>query len=194
MIFPAECPLEAACVELRALYVALNSPVLRQDPLPVGPASAAVALHTGVPGVSVAIRSVRTGQVAYFTSDRDSPPTAQMAADAALSFGEALGFVFDDDEVAPDGAGGDAAARLWCELIGEDYEEAAVARAQLESPEGIQRIEVAQEEGVEGDDTTVREILRAAVNPARDPGQVLSKFRWSSGPIADAPTAERRTA
>jgi hypothetical protein len=192
MIFSAACPLEAVCTELRALHVALNSPVVRQDPLPVGPASAAVALHSGVPGVSVAIRSVRTGQVAFFTTDLDSPPTPGMAVDAALSFAEALGFVFDEDEVGRDGVGGRAAARLWCELIGEAYQAA--------DPAGTARSDAAgagappADESDEGDDARLREILGAVSTPAPDPRQILSKFRWPSGPAAEAPAAQRKIA
>jgi hypothetical protein len=183
MIFPAECPLEAACTELRALHVALNSPVVRQDPLPVGPASAAVALHTGVPGVSVAIRSVRTGQVAFFTTDLASPPTPGMAVDAALSFAEALGFVFDEDEVGPDGVGGQGAARLWCELIGEEYrEDDAEPPPGMAGSDPVAAAAPLVDEIDEGGDATVQGIIGAAPKPAPDPRQILSKFRWSSGP------------
>jgi len=179
MIIPADWPLEAACQRLRALHVGLNSPVVRQHPLPVGPASAAVALHVAIPGASIAIRSVRTGHVFFFTSDPDASRGPEIALDAALSFGEALGFVFDEDEVGPDGAGAEEAARLWCQLIGEEY---------LEVPEGAD---------------PVREVLvdvsfSGPVAATPDPSRVLSKFRWPSSPEGPelhpvAPAAERNS-
>ena len=195
MIFPADWPLEAACPELRALYVALNSPVVRQDPLPVGPASAAVALHRDLRGVSVAIRSVRTGQVAFFTTDPEHPPGADMAVDAALSFAETLGFVFDENEVAPDGGGAQGAARLWCDLIGEDYREplpsppaAAEAPPAAISPRG----EVCG--GIHGQAAAAVQVAAPTSDRVHDAG-VLTRFRWALGPTLDpdAPQEPRST-
>lgn len=178
MIFPADRPLEGACSSVRALYVALNSPVVRQEPLPVGPASAAVALHARADGVSVVLRSVRTGQRCFFTS-RPEQTAAELALDAALSFAEALGFVFDENEVAPDGAGAQAAARLWCELIGETPE-----------PQGDTTDPVSAlfpdpaESHPEGNEVAFRDLLVAATESAvePDPSRILSKFRWLAAP------------
>lgn len=189
MIFPADRPLEGACGSVRALYVALNSPVVRRDPLPVGPASAAVVLHAREPGVSVMIRSVRTGHVLFFTSEAESPPSPEMALDAALSFAEALGFVFDEDEVGPDGQGDREAARLWCELIGEDYPDGCAVAGFPDLPEGD------LEGGWRGSEDGIRHRLIAVTGPAPvpDPSRILSKFRWPSEPAAssDPSPAER---
>ncbi len=128
MFFPAERPADPACQELRALHRAMNTPVVAIEQLPVGPASAAVALHR-VPdeGVSltIAIRSVRTGQTVLFTAGEDllQLGSPSVALDAALSFAESMGFLFDDDEVGSRGARGPVeAARLWRELIDETGE------------------------------------------------------------------------
>ena len=89
MIVPAAGPLTSAPEGLHALYVSLNSPVITLDPLPVGPAAAAIAVHGT--GTTLLIRSVRTGTVAYFHAD----PRAGL--EAALSHAEGLGFLFDDE-------------------------------------------------------------------------------------------------
>ena len=183
MIFPADWPLEASCPALRALYVALNSPVVRQDPLPVGPASAVVALHRDLRGVSVAVRSVRTGRLAFFTTDPENPPSPEMGIDAALSFAETLGFVFDENQVGPDGAGAQRAAELWCEVIGEEYqgeslEGAAQAGCSSLMPAGRRALPV----GVAHDQAAAA-LRGLAPGPERfvDAG-TLTKLRWALGP------------
>jgi hypothetical protein len=151
----------------------------------------------GVAGVSVAIRSVRTGQVAFFTTDTTTPLSPQLAVDAALSFAEALGFVFDDDEVAADGTGADTAARFWCELIGEEQVEALVdeqPEANDGTPAGVKSEGMEDTETESEDvDATVREILTAASNTAPDPSAILSKFRWPAGPVEVADAVARKT-
>jgi hypothetical protein len=123
MIFLADAPLETSCSELEALFVSLNSPVVTLDSLPVGPASAAVALHMNPhPGVTLAVRCVRTGRVAFFTSG-ETVEDAKVLLDAALSFAESMGFLFDEDEVAARGEQGrEQAAQLWRELLGQEAE------------------------------------------------------------------------
>lgn len=165
MMFPADQPLDAACGELRSLYVALNSPVVQLELLPVGPASAAVGEHVAPRGVTLAVRSARTGQVAFFTSAPDGPPP-DIALGAALSFAETLGFVFDDDEVRPGGADGHEAARLWRELIGES------ARAGAEEPvRGVDPL---------GDLLVIDDLLLEVPSGVdAPPERVLSKYRWA---------------
>jgi hypothetical protein len=113
MIQPARFPRPLLAGDLRALHVALNSPVVAHESLPNGPASAAVALDAH--GAIVCLRSVRTGQTAFFGSGAELAP--QLALDAALSFAESLGFLFDDDEVVLRGE--EAALELWSELCGD---------------------------------------------------------------------------
>ncbi len=103
---------------LRALRLSLNSPVVVIEELPVGPASAGIALHEGPRGSSLclAVRSVRTGQLALFTPD-ENPEAGEvpcLGVDAALSFAESMGFLFDEDLMAS----GDPqeGARRWAEL------------------------------------------------------------------------------
>lgn len=89
---------------LQGLRLSLNTPVVRVEELADGPARAAIVLHAGEYGglvLSVALRSLRDGRSAVYTwrgqSDPASLPTAWRAA---LDFGESLGFLFDEDELA----------------------------------------------------------------------------------------------
>jgi hypothetical protein len=89
MIAPASGPVSATQEGLHALYVSLNSPVVAMDPLPVGPATAAIAVHGE--GTTLVIRSSRTGTLAYFAAD------SRFGLESALSHAEGLGFLFDDE-------------------------------------------------------------------------------------------------
>lgn len=163
MILPVRAPLEPYDRPLRGLYVSLNSPVVTLDSLPPGPASAAVALHGA--GATLCIRCVRTGQIQLFATTEELASERRVALDAALSFAESMGFLFDDDEVRGRGdAGPEEAALLWADLCGE----AAPPPAPGNDPE------ILLEERVEA-------------RPEVPPALVLSKFRRSGAfePAAD---------
>jgi hypothetical protein len=155
MIRPSRAPLEPHGRPLRALYVSLNRPVVTHPSLPAGPATAAVALHDA--GASVCLRSLRSACVQLFVTGDELARDRRVALDAALSFAEGMGFLFDDDEVEATGAGGpDAAARRWRDLCGED--DAAV------------------------DAEILPHVVAAAA--ALPPSLVLSKFRRAPSPDA----------
>jgi hypothetical protein len=175
MIFRADAPLESGCSELEALYVSLNSPVVTLDCLPVGPASAAAALHMDPrPGVTLAVRCVRTGRLAFFTSGPcDADEDARVLLDAALSFAESMGFLFDEDEVAARGESGRReAARLWLDLLGEEAEHLDETQ---KSPAG-ELLEV----DAESDEILLDELaggVHGLVGSLPGPVVMLSKFR-----------------
>jgi hypothetical protein len=129
MFFPVEAPPEATSRALGGLRRSLNSPVVTIESLPVGPASAAIALHAGAPErprVTIAIRSLQSRQVAFYGADEESTafPTPAVAVDAALSFAESMGFLFDDDDVEALGDEGPRrAARLWAQFVSPGAEE-----------------------------------------------------------------------
>jgi len=104
---------------LRALRLSLNTPVVAITELPVGPASAGIALHDGPRGQSLclAVRSVRTGQLVLFTPDEDWDESGgrRLGIDAALSFAEGMGFLFDEDLMGSSEAG--ESERRWAELL-----------------------------------------------------------------------------
>jgi hypothetical protein len=103
---------------LRSLRPSMNSPVVVVEDLPAGPATAAIACLAGPAGsrVALAIRSQRSGQVVFFGPDEElrERQTPDDAFDAALTFAESLGFLFEDDRVAEAPA---EARRLWEGLL-----------------------------------------------------------------------------
>jgi hypothetical protein len=106
---------------LGALRLSLNAPVLGIDALPVGPASAAIALHVSAdaPRITIALRSARSGERVFFASDASGDREPGLLLDAALAFAERMGFLFDDDEVESRGESGPReAARIWREFAG----------------------------------------------------------------------------
>ena len=126
---------------LRALRFSLNTPVVRAADLPVAPARAALALYEPAPGsfrVVVAVRSLKTGHLLYFEPQEVFGPEDEVL-DASMAFGEGMGFLFDDDELACGGA--ERAFGMWTELMGE--------RATPSLPPAEPVVEVEAEEGPE---------------------------------------------
>ena len=107
---------------LRSVRFSLNTPVVAVPELPTGPASAGIAVHAGGQDsiVNLALRCVRTGQVVFYRPDEDWSDLhgPDLAADAALSFAESLGFLFDDDSVQAEG-GLQAATRRWSDFLAD---------------------------------------------------------------------------
>jgi hypothetical protein len=130
MYFPQRnAPLDLSADRLHGLRLSLNTPVVSIDELPVGPARAAIAIHEeidGRPNLTVGIRSLRSGAAVLFSLEGDLREHSSLAVgvDAALSFGESMGFLFDEDEFE---AGSPEEARfralgLWLELMGPESE------------------------------------------------------------------------
>jgi hypothetical protein len=148
--------------ELRALRLSLNTPVVAIEDLPVGPAAAGIALHEGLEGLrlTLAVRSVQNGQVVFFHPDEDWSEIqgSELALDAALSFAECMGFLFDDDPIE---AGGDVreAADRWAELV-----ETAGAEEPADPP---------------GEEIWLEEVAPVA------PASLLSKFRFLAAAPAE---------
>jgi hypothetical protein len=103
---------------LRSLRPSLNTPVVVVEDLPAGPASAAIACLGDPAGTRVvlAIRSERSGQAIFFGPDEElrdwQGPDG--AVDAALSFAESMGFLFEEDRLALAPA---ETQRMWGELL-----------------------------------------------------------------------------
>ena len=118
MLFARQDPPDPTRSALRALRPSLNTPVLAVEELPPGPASAALACLAGAggPRISLALRSLRSGEVVFFGPEEGLGEWhgPELALDAALSFAESMGFLFDDDRLGDDP---DAAQRLWRGLL-----------------------------------------------------------------------------
>jgi hypothetical protein len=87
---------------LLALRMSLNAPVLATAELPAGPARAAIVVHAQGASrcFSIVVRSLRNGaSVIYELEGEDLREDSgwSVALDAALSFGESMGFLFDDE-------------------------------------------------------------------------------------------------
>jgi hypothetical protein len=129
---PSLPPLSGAV--LARLRLSLNTPVVSIAGLPVGPASAAIALEraAGTLRVTLALRSTRNGQVVYFQPGSRLAPGAPeaLALEAALAFAEGMGFLFEEDAVAS-GGGEALAARRWADFAPEQASEVHQARLLL---------------------------------------------------------------
>jgi hypothetical protein len=125
MYFPLRTvPLDLSVDRLNGLRLSLNSPVVSIEELPVGPARAAIAIHEepdGRPNLTLGVRSLREGAVALFSIEGDLREQSSLAVgiDAALSFGESMGFLFDEDELeaVPAEEARPRALGLWHELM-----------------------------------------------------------------------------
>jgi len=195
--------------EPRALSLALNTPVIAIDELPVGPARAGIAVFEAPEGafhLEIAVRSLRTDQVIFYVPDEelDGERGADIAANAALSFAEGMGFLFDEDEVAARGDGGcEAAAALWRELVedvpeplrGPEVSHSAHRRAEetapvldlvREVPVRDIRAEASQVAVGSGGEVVLSDIsapARSPIDGMTAPQAVLSKFRLVMGTI-----------
>jgi hypothetical protein len=109
-------PLEVAGERVRFLRVSLNAPVVSTADLPSGPARAVIVVHREARGrmdATVGVRSLRFGEVAYWSLDDElvSDADLSVAADGALTFAESLGFLFDEETLS--GAAAERAFREW---------------------------------------------------------------------------------
>jgi hypothetical protein len=120
MNFSARSAPTRPAIELHSLRRSLNTPVLAIAELPVGPGAAAIAAHAdscdGPPHYTLAVRCERSREVVFFSaSDEDlSLSDSSLAAEAALSLAEGMGFLFEADLPA---ISGEAAASIWEEFV-----------------------------------------------------------------------------
>jgi len=116
MNFSARSAPTRPSIELRSLRRSLNTPVLAIAELPVGPGSAAIAVHVdscdGLPRYTLAVRCERSREVVFFSAREEDLglSDSSLAADAALSLAEGMGFLFEED-LPPISA--EAAALIW---------------------------------------------------------------------------------
>jgi len=141
MFVEAPMPREPLEAGLRALRISLNSPIVALGTLPVGPVAAAIALYGAGDGlqVAIALRCQRSGERIFYAYEESREPIRdpERLLDAALSFAEGMGFVFDDDEVESRGdAGPSESGRIWRDFAG--LEESAAATPAVEAPPASQ--------------------------------------------------------
>lgn len=140
MFFSRRRPLAVREEQLRSLRLALNTPDLAAEDLPAGPARAAIAVREEADGgmaLSVLVRSLGDGSLVCWSWDGVlAPDTLARAVDAALSFGEGMGFLFDDDALSEGSEEiRQRALDHWWELSGWSTADAPAANASaLEAP------------------------------------------------------------
>lgn len=198
-------PLDLAPDRILGLRLSLNTPVMAGADLPPGPGRAAIVVHEeadGRPNVTIGIRSLKTGDVVFYSYSGDLREESSVAvgADAALSFSESMGFLFDEDEVRRDQDESRAMAfGLWVELMG-----GTIDRAGDESPPGraaageaseaaaLLELEQVVEPAADADEPApwleLDEALAVDPEPAEAPQEpaaaaapMLTKFRPGSG-------------
>jgi hypothetical protein len=197
MFFPASAPPDCDVQGLRGLRRSLNTPVVAIDLLPSGPASAAIALQHGsddAPQVTIALRATRSGQLAFFSADekRAQFGSPGVAMDAALSFAESMGFLFDDDEVEGEGeAGSTQAAQIWRDFVSTDAPAVVSRRAPNEVL--LEEIEVLEQAPapveIEARSADLTDSIPDAVPPAVPPavGVLLGRAPFEADEQAEAP-------
>jgi hypothetical protein len=209
-------PLDLSADRLRGLRLSLNTPVVSIEEVPVEPARAAIVVHDeidGRPNVTVGIYALRSEVAVLFSFERSLHDTGAMTngVDAALSFGESMGFLFDEDELEPD-SGEEArfrALNLWLELMSPPSGEPEQAPPVLEAPEasspgsganGGARAESQSDEVLlldevadsEEDLPDVRDEEPDGVDPA--PPVLLSKFRYCASDPSPSPSENEEVA
>lgn len=130
MFSPRTRPLALDAERLLGLRSSLNTPVVATPDLPTGPARAAIVSHVeaGLRRLTVVVRSLRNGVCVLYElegEDLEATMDFSVALDAALSFAESMGFLFDDDEL--DKGGDDPVERAlgcWREIVGSLASEA----------------------------------------------------------------------
>ena len=114
-------PLVAGRID--GLRESLNRPVVDIEDLPAGPARAAIALYrdvSGERGLSVAVRSERSGAVILFGFRGELNSEVGQAMDAGLQFAEGMGFLFDEDILSGSlPATERKALEAWCQVAGD---------------------------------------------------------------------------
>jgi len=134
MIFSARSVPTPSAIELRSVRRSLNTPVLAIAELPVGPATAALAAHfDGCDGLlcyTLAVRCERSREVVFFCVREEDLALSEssLAAEAALSLAEGMGFLFEEDS-PPISA--EAVALIWEEFADSADPSATAARPTL---------------------------------------------------------------
>lgn len=140
MFMPCTDAFTVAESSMLAFCAALNTPVINVDGLDVGPARAGILLSAGDYGdfvlvVRVALISNGQGVTFRFQGDPREFGDAAAAVDAALSFSEGMGFLFEEILVAggPQ-AGRQRALKIWASLVSERAEASEPAPGTVRAP------------------------------------------------------------
>jgi hypothetical protein len=189
---------------LLALRLSLNTPVLATEEVANGPARAAICAWAegSARRFALAVRALRGGDAVVYELQHEVPPDADgwsVALDSALSFGESMGFVFDDEMVVDRRAETlrRAVETLRALIAPGDYRpdvdeafDEAASDAQIGSSEDMAEIlledeldalspggETSADEDTGSFAAPPPEVATPSETPAFAPGVALSKFR-----------------
>ncbi|UCE85517.1 MAG: hypothetical protein JSU66_14430 [Deltaproteobacteria bacterium] len=191
MFFPRKGPPAIRPETLHGIRFSLNTPVIQSRGVPSGPARAAIAVHAADSSgraLTVAIRSLRTSTVTVlgFDGDLDSSDGLFHAIEAALTYCETMGFLFDEDEIEVGEPGVEKPAlQRWEALVGSVEGDAAEdGPAEDEAPSPLPERLGAAEAGPAGadrDPARRADVEGSSPSPAAPdkspPDPSLSKFR-----------------
>ncbi len=160
MFFPRLEALTLNEAQFRGLRVSMNKPVVVTEEISGGPARAAIAAYVTDAGphklgVAIVVRSLQSQQVVYYecVDEIASDSELGMTFDAAMSFGETMGFVFGDDVLAERGLESrKVALQLWREVTGEALRQVAQNENRKSSVAEIEQEFGAEDLLVEGDE------------------------------------------
>jgi len=144
-------PFEADPAQLVCVALALNHPVVAVEPLPGGPAAAAIVVEASG-AAALVLRSQRSGAVAWLDAGTGDP---ERAFERALNRAEGLGFLFEQEAFAADSG---LARELWPAWLQEVFADPVPGPA-FAHP--------------------VSDPVSAPAEVARDVAGWLSKFRWA---------------
>jgi hypothetical protein len=196
-------PLRVDAKRLLGLRLSLNTPVVSVCELSPCPAQAAIVVHAqgGRRRFTVAIRSLREGALELYDLEEEQAEAADVSQvmDAALSFAESMGFLFDDDELEKGGVGAMKRALVRCEEL---LEQPATASRAAPVPEAEPATPRTSDEELLldtlADDAPAAQRLEKAA-PSEVPGPPpisLTKFRTQAEPptaVEPKPTKRLRS-
>jgi len=204
MFFPKRDPGSPDPRRFAALRSSLNAPVVATEEMPSGPARAVIVMGWDDEAQSVLevrLRSVTTGRlVVYgFEGHLEDAGELETALEAALSFAESMGFLFDDDILSGDDMiGRETVVEAW-----EAFEEgrppprcgrgeptgglAEITQPDVESAEPVELTDLAPEGDPEAAAGALALELTSGWSPATD--DVLDP----DAPLESAPVPESTT-
>ena len=196
MFNPRQRPLLLVADRLLGLRLSLNTPVVATAELAPGPARAAIVTYAegGTRRFAVAVRTLRSGTSVVYELEGEDLNEASgwaVALDAALSFGESMGFLFDDEQLTHRTPKALREA-LACvrEIIappGPEEEDAADPELALEEP--AEEAEILLDDAVEAEAHPGARRGARGASPDAERGRAgvsLTKFREAPAEAADA--------
>jgi hypothetical protein len=195
MFFPKRDPGSPDPRRFAALRSALNAPVVATEEMPSGPARAVIVMGWDDEAQSVLevrLRSVTTGRLVVYGFEGDLEGAGELvtALEAALSFAESMGFLFDDDILSGDDTmGREKVVEAWEAFEGgrPPPRSGEITQPDVESAEPVELTDLAPEGDPEVASSALALELASGWSPAGD--EVLDP----DAPLESAPVPPSTT-